>query len=181
MKDPKILKRKGKYLSLLLRHKPEQGNLVLDLNGYSIIDPVLKALDITQEELDYIVENNNKSRFIYDEAKTKIRATQGHSVPINLNHLKVKKPPHFLYHGTSLDNRESILNSGLLKGMRHHVHLSKDLETASKVGLRYAKKMEKLWVIQIPARLMHFDGYKFLETENGVWLTDHVPPKYLVE
>ena len=175
----KQLKDKGRYMSLLLRHKPENENLQLDEYGFVLIENLLNALNITEEELNYIVESNNKQRFIFDEGHIKIRATQGHSIPIKLFQSTAVKPPHLLYHGTSVFNKTSILKSGLDKRQRHHVHLSEDKDTAINVGLRYAKTKTNLWIIEIEAKLMDFDGYKFYKTENGVWLTDHVPPKYI--
>lgn len=178
-KRKKQLKDKGRYMSLLLRHKPENENLVLDEYGFAYVVSLTKALDITKDELTYIVESNNKSRFIFDEMGTRIRATQGHSIPIKLYNSTAIRPPHNLYHGTSLSNKGSIMSIGLHKAKRHHVHLTDDKETAINVGMRYAKKRDNLWVITISSKLMDFDGYKFYKTENNVWLTDHVPPKYI--
>lgn len=173
------MKQKGRYMSLLLRHKPENENLQLDEYGFAYVASLIKALDITKEDLNYIVESNNKSRFIFDENKTRIRATQGHSIPIKLYNDKAIRPPHFLFHGTALSNKDSIMSIGLQKAKRHHVHLTDDRKTAVQVGMRYAKHEKNLWILQIETKLMDFDGYKFYKTENGVWLTDHVPPKYI--
>lgn len=168
-------------MSLLLRHKPENENLQIDEYGFVYVVSLLKALDITKEELISIVDSNNKSRFIFDENKTRIRATQGHSIPIKLYNDKAIRPPHFLFHGTALSNKGSIMSIGLHKAKRHHVHLTDNRETAVQVGIRYAKNEQNLWIIEIKSKLMDFDGYKFYKTENNVWLTDHVPPKYILK
>ena len=133
---------------------------------------------MSDEDLEWIVDNNNKKRFSYSEDMMLIRANQGHSINVDVQLEKVE-PPHYLYHGTTSDNLNGIIEKGLLKMNRQHVHLTDDEDTAINVGLRYAKKRDKLLVLKIQAKLMSFDGYKFFLSKNGVYLTDHVPTKYL--
>lgn len=172
------IKEKSRYLSLLLRHKPEKANLTLDEFGWCSVEEVLENLNMTKEELDRVVEENNKQRFKYNEDHTKIKANQGHSIKIK-NDIKKERPPSVLYHGTSASNRRAILKTGLKKMRRNHVHLSQDLETAKDVGMRYAKRENNLWIIEVNAAKMHADGFEFFLSDNNVWLTDSVPPQYL--
>jgi putative RNA 2'-phosphotransferase len=177
--NTKELTRKGKYMSMLLRHSPEKENLSMDEYGYVKVKDLCNALKISRSDLDWIVENNNKKRFTFGGGYQKdlIRATQGHSITIKYD-LEPIEPPSLLFHGTSYDNKEVIEEEGLKKMQRHHVHLTDNLETAENVGLRYAKKKGKLWIITVEAKRMWEDGYDFYKTENGVWLTDHVPSVY---
>lgn len=179
MKTPKELNRIGRYMSQLLRHAPEKENLAMDSQGYVMVKDLCTALKINREELDWIVNENNKKRFAYagGHQKDLIRASQGHSVNINLGYESIE-PPALLFHGTSWDNKETILERGLKRMSRHHVHLTESLETAEQVGLRYAKKRGKLWIITIEAKQMWEDGFDFYKSDNGVWLTDHVPSVY---
>lgn len=177
--DTKKLRHKGRYMSKLLRHSPEEENLSMDEYGYVRVKELCSALKINREELNWIVENNNKKRFIFGGGYQKdlIRATQGHSFKVKMR-LQPIEPPEILYHGTSWHNKDSITKTGLDKINRQHVHLTDDIEIAKSVGLRYAKNENKLWIISIQAKKMWEIGYDFYKTENGVWLTDHVPPKY---
>jgi len=129
---------------------------------------------ITYDELVDCVVTNDKQRFAFDETGDLIRANQGHSVEVDLQ-LEEREPPDVLYHGTVERFQPSILEAGLLRGKRHHVHLSKDIETAHKVGARRGKPI----ILQVDAGRMYHDGHKFLLSANGVWLTDAVPPGYL--
>ncbi|CAA7386313.1 RNA 2'-phosphotransferase [Chryseobacterium fistulae] len=172
-------KKLSKFLSLILRHQPELINLTLDENGWADIEDLkLKSshnkMYFTLEELDEVVETNNKKRFIFNEDKTKIRANQGHSIDIDLG-LKPQKPPEFLYHGTALHNIDSILEKGIEKRSRQHVHLSLDKETATKVGMRHGKPI----ILTIRTSKMFEDGVLFYLSENGVWLTDYVNVQYI--
>lgn len=173
MIDEKELKRKGRYMSLLLRHQPEKEKLRLDERGYCSVDELCSKLDLTKEDLDWIVANNSKKRFSYNEDCTKIRANQGHSIKIKLDLVEITPPP-ILYHGTAKKYLSSIQKEGLKPMSRHHVHLSKDLETARQVGRRHGM----LRIIKIDAKRMHADGIQFYESENGVVLVDHVDVKY---
>ena len=166
---------KSKFLSLILRHKPEEIGLKLDENGWGDVQFILDNTGLTINELNIIVETNNKKRFAFNDDKTKIRANQGHSIDIDLN-LKPITPPDELYHGTASKNLNIILVSGLLKMKRQHVHLSDNKITAISVGKRHGDPV----VISLNTKLMVEDGYEFFKSENGVWLTDNVPNKYIV-
>jgi putative RNA 2'-phosphotransferase len=169
----------SKYLSRHLRHAPEDLGLVLEPGGWVFIDDLLlgaseAGFPITSEELDAVVRACEKQRFAVDETGTKIRANQGHSAEVDLQ-LESADPPPELYHGTPERNREAILRDGLHKMARHHVHLSPDTQTASKVGQRRGKPV----ILVVNAARMRADGHVFFRSANGVWLVDHVPPEYL--
>lgn len=173
-------KKISKFLSLVLRHKPEIINLNLDENGWTSVDELITKSKrdsyegFTFEELEEIVETNDKKRFIFNEDKTRIRANQGHSIDIDLA-LKPQHPPEFLYHGTAQKNVDSILKNGIEKRNRQHVHLSLDKETATKVGMRHGKPI----ILTIGTGKMFEDGVLFYLSENGVWLTDFVDAQYI--
>lgn len=172
-------KKTSKFLSYVLRHHPELINLNLDENGWANVDELIAkstndSQGFTFEELNEIVETNDKKRFIFNEDKTRIRANQGHSIDINLA-LIPQHPPEFLYHGTAQSNIESILENGIEKRNRQHVHLSQDKETASKVGMRHGKPV----ILTINTQKMFEDGLEFYLSENNVWLTDFVDIKYI--
>lgn len=176
--DDKNLVRNSKFLSLVLRHEPDAAGVTLDKEGWIDIDTLLKGCAshghaMTREELDYIVANNDKKRFIIEGSR--IRATQGHSIEVELKYDPVTPPP-ILYHGTATRFVASIKEKGLIKGDRQHVHLSPDIQTASKVGKRHGYPV----VIVVKSALMHEAGFQFFHTPNNVWLTDHVPPEYLM-
>lgn len=173
----KELLRTGKFLSIILRHKPEEVGLSLDKNGWLNIPDLLDAIrphgyNINRNDLEKIVETNNKKRFVIEGDR--IRANQGHSVNVDLN-LKERTPPEFLFHGTSSASAYKILTEGINKFTRHHVHLSDNYETAKNVGDRRGKSC----VLIIEASLMKKEGYKFYLSKNGVWLTDYVPPEFI--
>jgi putative RNA 2'-phosphotransferase len=170
----------SKFLSLVLRHKPEVIGLNLDENGWADVKELQEKCakqnqDFTLEELDEIVETNDKKRFIYNEDKTKIRANQGHSIDIDLA-LKPQQPPEFLYHGTAENNVKSILEKGIEKRSRQHVHLSSDKDTAAKVGMRHGKPV----LLTIMTGKMYENGITFYLSENKVWLTDFIDPEYIM-
>jgi len=174
-------KKLSKFLSYVLRHHPELIDLNLDENGWANVDELITkskndSQGFTFEELDEIVETNDKKRFIFNEDKTRIRANQGHSVDINLA-LIPQHPPEFLYHGTAQSNIESILEKGIEKRSRQHVHLSQDKETATKVGMRHGKPI----ILIINTGKMFEDGLKFYLSENNVWLTDFVDATYILQ
>jgi putative RNA 2'-phosphotransferase len=177
--NEKIVKNKSKLLSLVLRHSPETIGLKLDPNGWVFVSDLIAQCNRHQHPMDealltFIVENNDKKRFAFNEDKTKIRASQGHSVEINLA-LEAKTPPAFLYHGTAEKTVALIRTSGIMKMNRQHVHLSQEKETATKVGSRHGKPV----VLTILAEKMSQDGILFYQSENGVWLTDFVDSKYI--
>lgn len=169
----------GVFLSLVLRHKPEEIGLTLNENGWVSVEVLLHQMNgygkkISMEELEEIVATNDKKRYQFSEDKASIRASQGHSVAVDLE-LPSAIPPQFLYHGTAERNVISILQNGIEKRKRHHVHLSKDEATAVNVGSRHGKPV----VLTILSGEMAADGFKFYISENGVWLTDEVPAKYI--
>ncbi|ROH96094.1 RNA 2'-phosphotransferase [Chryseobacterium daecheongense] len=172
-------KKISKFLSLILRHQPEAIHLELDENGWADIEELREKsarnkINFTLEELDEVVETNNKKRFAFNEDKTKIRANQGHSIDVDLA-LTPQQPPEYLYHGTAEINIPSILEKGIEKRSRQHVHLSSDKETATKVGMRHGKPV----ILTIRTGLMLQEGIEFYLSENGVWLTDFVDAKYI--
>lgn len=173
------LKSTSKFLSLVLRHNPAQIGLQLDENGWAIVDELIKKVNAKGNKIDIdllneIVETNDKKRFAFNDDKTKIRASQGHSIEIDLA-LKPIEPPDNLYHGTATRFVESILKEGLTKQQRQHVHLSEKLETATAVGARHGKPT----ILMVNAKQMHEDGFLFYKSENDVFLTDAVPLNYI--
>jgi putative RNA 2'-phosphotransferase len=179
MLSEKEVVRISKFLSLVLRHKPQVLNIRLDEQGWVAVDDLLEKLNakgfsVDQKVLQYVVETNNKKRFALSDDGSKIRASQGHSLNVNLG-LESSIPPVILYHGTAEKNRDKILNEGLKKQKRQHVHLSADKETAITVGRRHGKPV----VFTVKAGEMHHDGHVFFLSANGVWLTETVPADYL--
>ena len=169
----------SKTMSKALRHKPQSLGLQLSLSGWVAVDTLLEAFNrkgfgITRAELEEVVAKNDKQRFAFDEHKQNIRASQGHSVPIELG-LVPLEPPEFLFHGTTAQSIPAILESGLDKMRRHHVHLSIDTQTALKVGSRHGKAV----ILKVHALEMHRAGHAFYCSANGVWLANSVPPKFL--
>jgi putative RNA 2'-phosphotransferase len=177
--NPKRLIHISKFLSKHLRHAPEEIGLTLEPGGWVSVDALLEAcrqagMTFSRSELDQVVAENNKQRFAFDETGLRIRANQGHSVEVDLQ-LEPTAPPAVLYHGTSKGPHEAILKNGLKKMSRHHVHLSLDVETAFKVGTRHGKPV----ILLVDAEKMARDGFVFYVSNNGVWLTDRVPPTYI--
>ncbi|MEM8898546.1 MAG: RNA 2'-phosphotransferase [Bacteroidota bacterium] len=175
----KSLKKISKMLSLVLRHAPEKIGLVLDEAGWADVGELIrkvnaKGFDITPTILKEVVETNDKQRFSFNEDGTRIRANQGHS--ININHgFVATEPPEILYHGTAVKSLESILANGIDKRKRHHVHLSADMETATRVGQRHGKVV----ILEVAAQKMQQAGHEFYLSENKVWLTDFVPTGFI--
>jgi putative RNA 2'-phosphotransferase len=175
------LTRTSKYLSLVLRHRPETIGLTLDQHGWVPVDVLLTALaghgrPLSRAELDRVVAENDKRRFAYDGTGTRIRANQGHSVPVELDHAPAV-PPALLYHGTHPAALGAIFREGLRPMARHAVHLSPDTATAERVGARRGRPV----VLTVDAGRMAADGHTFQRTPNGVWLTAAVPPEYLAQ
>jgi putative RNA 2'-phosphotransferase len=169
----------GKFLSMVLRHRPEVIRIQPDAQGWVDVHTLLNQCrahgkPIDRDTLEAIVATNNKKRYIFSEDGLRIRANQGHSIPVELGYEPVT-PPDTLYHGTAEQHVHGILSAGLLRQKRHHVHLSADLDTAEKVGIRHGK----LVLFKVDAGRMHADGYRFFCSPNGVWLTDEVPAEYL--
>ncbi len=170
----------SKFLSYVLRHKPEAIGIALDAEGWVDVDELLTAAAqhgkrISRELLKQIVATNDKQRFAFSPDGRSIRANQGHSVAVDLA-LAPCDPPELLYHGTVERFLDSIRRQGLLRGGRHHVHLSADRETAAKVGARRGRPV--IFVVQSAA--MHRAGHQFFRSSNGVWLTETVPPEFLI-
>jgi len=171
------IKNVSKFLSLLLRHKPETIGLMLDENGWADIDELIsksKEIALTRALIDEVVADSDKQRFIIEG--NKIRANQGHSIAVDLE-FKAVRPPDMLYHGTATRFLDSIMQGGLTKQQRLHVHLSKNIETATAVGKRHGKVV----ILEVESKKMFEDGYEFYLSENEVWLTDVVPVEYLKE
>ncbi|WEK37784.1 MAG: RNA 2'-phosphotransferase [Candidatus Pseudobacter hemicellulosilyticus] len=177
--DEKALKTTSKFLSLVLRHQPEAIGITLDEQGWTNVAALMTKLQqhnfpITLEQLKVLVETNAKKRFAFNEDFSSIRASQGHSVSIELGY-NPAIPPAVLYHGTGQQSIASIQETGLDKRERHHVHLSADRETALNVGQRHGKPC----IFEVAAAQMQQEGFTFFQSDNGVWLTDHVPVRYL--
>ncbi len=178
--NEKKIKRISKFLSLILRHNPDKINLELDENGWANVDELLSKSSkgntrFSMETLEEVVETNDKKRFAFNGDKTKIRANQGHSIKTIDLELEVIEPPTFLYHGTVGKFMQSIRGKGLQKMSRQHVHLSNDLETATKVGSRRGHPI----ILSVRSKDMYDAGHAFYQSENGVWLTDEVPPEFI--
>jgi putative RNA 2'-phosphotransferase len=173
----KDLVRASKFISKVLRHDPSAAGVTLDRKGWVDIDALLAGVHekggmyVSREMFDKIVAENDKKRFVVEG--NKVRAAQGHSVQVDLGYEAVE-PPDSLFHGTATRFLNSIKQSGLQPGKRQHVHLSADIETATKVGQRHGK----LAIITIDAKGAHKAGVKFYQADNGVWLSDPIPYGY---
>ena len=168
------LTRVSRYLSLILRHKPEVAGIELDKHGWAKVSELLPAMKIDMETLEEIVRTDEKGRYSFNDDHSKIRANQGHSIDVDVE-LKETKPPIRLFHGTAWKYINSIMKTGLNRQTRKYVHLSKDIDTAVKVGARHGTPV----VLIIDTEQMYKDGYKFYLSANGVWLTHNVPVKYI--
>jgi len=170
----------SKFMSQVLRHRPEKIGITLDKNGWTNVDALIEGMNksgripVTLDDVKYVVATNDKQRFTFNEDFTKIRANQGHSIPVDVE-LEETAPPAVLYHGTSTGSLQSILENGIIARRRLYVHLSGDIETAIKVGKRHGKPV----VLNIDAVKMYKEGYKFFLSANGVWLTEKVPIEYV--
>jgi putative RNA 2'-phosphotransferase len=169
----------SKFMSLVLRHKPEGIGLVLDRNGWADIGALIEkasahGMALTREMIADVVASSNKQRFAIDETGQRIRANQGHSVDVDLG-LAPSEPPTLLFHGTGEKSVAAIRIEGLKPGRRQHVHLSRDEETAIKVGSRHGRAV----VLRIAAARMRAQGHAFFLSTNGVWLTDCVPSQFI--
>ena len=172
----------GKTLAFLLRHKPDSVGLSVDEFGYVSVADLLDAVTehyfpLDMDTLQKVVDTDSKGRYAFNSDKTKIRALQGHSFPVNLE-LVEQTPPDVLYHGTPRRNSSNIEVEGLCKMERNHVHLTDDIYTAFNVGMRYH---DKVVICVVDAKQMSIDGFKFYQSQNNVWLIEHVPSKYLLQ
>ena len=171
--------RTSKFMSLVLRHRPEAAGVTLDANGYIDVDTLLAALArnghaLTRERLEELVESNDKKRFGFDETGTLIRAVQGHSREVDLGY-DPADPPVMLFHGTVGKFLDAIREHGLTPRSRQYVHLSRDHETAVAVGRRRGKPV----ILEIDSAAMGAAGHLFYLATNGVWLTEAVPPRFI--
>lgn len=166
-------------MSLVLWHRPGVIGLQLDENGWALLDELIAKMNTQGVNADaaairHIVDNNDKKRFAFNEDQSKIRASQGHSLPVELN-LEEVVPPAILYHGTAESNLDKILQTGIQKQSRQHVHLSETMETAKTVGSRHGRPI----ILTVDALAMYDAGYKFYLSANHVWLTNEVPPVFI--
>jgi len=170
----------SRLLSFVLRHKPETIGIQLDHEGWVPVTTLLAALQthgspVSMDELQEVVATNEKQRFAFSADGMCIRASQGHSITVDLGYQPVA-PPEILYHGTGEKYIQQIRQEGLRKRSRRHVHLSPDHATALAVGQRHGKPV----ILEVLAGAMARNGYRFFLSDNGVWLTDAVPVEYLV-
>jgi putative RNA 2'-phosphotransferase len=171
--------RVSKYLSLILRHKPGAAGVSLDSEGWVAIDDLIAGaarhgIFLSRAELDEVVRKNDKQRFAYSDDGRRIRASQGHSIDVDLGLLPLA-PPAVLYHGTVERFLPSIMADGIKKRSRQQVHLSADAATAARVGSRRGRPV----ILTIAAGAMHSAGFRFYLSDNNVWLTDEVPPQFI--
>ena len=171
----------SKFIAYILRHNPSAASVELDENGWAdvgeLIDGVCKTgRQLNLQALEEIVQSDGKQRFSFNEDKTKIRANQGHSISVDVQ-MSELAPPEVLYHGTAEKYIESVRQQGILSKSRNYVHLSKDVQTAKKVGSRHGRPV----VLKIDAKGMYEEGYKFLLSANGIWQTKQVPVKFITE
>lgn len=167
------------FISLVLRHKPDAAGIQLDEHGWANVEELISGINSTGrkidiEKLDEIVSTDEKRRYSFNEDKSLIRANQGHSIPVDVE-LREQEPPEFLYHGTAERFLENIQAEGLKPMSRLYVHLSKDKETALRVGKRHGKSI----VLKVHSGELFRNGIRFHLSENGVWLTKFVPARYL--
>ncbi|OON70985.1 RNA 2'-phosphotransferase [Hymenobacter sp. CRA2] len=179
MATPDPHRKLSKFLSLVLRHEPQAIGLTLDGAGWTDVDELLTRLHqhghaVDRSLLEAVVAGSDKQRFAFSPDGQRIRANQGHSVEVELGYAP-QTPPELLYHGTAERNVAAIQAEGLVKQQRHHVHLSPDVETAHKVGERHGRPV----VFTVRAGEMHRQGHQFYRSDNGVWLTDAVPPQFI--
>jgi len=169
------------FISLVLRHNPDAAGIKLDKHGWANVDELINGIGNTGRRIDMsileeIVASDQKKRYSFSDDRRLIRANQGHSISVDVE-LKEEEPPMFLYHGTAKRFLDSIDIEGLKPMSRLYVHLSKDIETALKVGSRHGQTI----ALKICSKEMFDEGYKFFLSENGVWLTKQVPIKYIHE
>lgn len=179
--EERRLERLSKFISMILRHKPEVIGITLDEHGWADVDELIKGINETGEEVEFskttlekIVKTDKKQRYSVSQDKTLIRANQGHSIPVDVE-LEKKEPLKILYHGTGVKSVKAIQEQGLLSMERLYVHLSTDVETATNVGKRHGTPV----IFKVNTEQMQKDGYDFFQSVNGVWLTKEVPAKYL--
>lgn len=168
----------GRFLCLVLRHHPEGAGIALDEHGWADVETLLDGVcstgrRIDRDTLERIVREDNKQRYLFSEDHTRIRANQGHSIPVDVELRKVQ-PPRYLYHGTATRFLSAIQTEGIKRMNRQYVHLSPDYQTAIAVGRRYGVPV----VLRADAGTMARNRETFFQSENGVWLCEYVPPEY---
>ncbi len=170
--------KESRFLALVLRHKPEEAGITLDKHGWANVDELVRGISsqrpFTVEMLEEIVATDSKDRYSFNEDHTLVRANQGHSVDVDVE-LEPKRPPAVLYHGTAQRFLDSVFSIGLLPKGRLYVHLSSDVDTASKVGSRHGSPA----VLRVDTGAMVEEGFEFFRSKNGVWLVKSVPAEYL--
>ena len=170
----------SKFISLILRHKPETIGISLDEHGWADVQELIDGINasgghsLDRELLEEIVRTDEKQRYSFNEDHSLIRANQGHSIPVDVE-LEEKVPPAILYHGTGEKYVSAIDREGLIPKSRLYVHLSSEMETAKKVGSRHGRPV----IYTVDCSTMTADGYQFFLSANNVWLTKEVPAKYL--
>ena len=168
----------SRFLCLILRHKPDEIGITLDEYGWANVEELIKGVSkkykFNIDILEEIVRTDEKQRYSFNEDHTKIRANQGHSIPVDVE-LEAIEPPEYLYHGTAVKYVDSIRETGLIPKSRLYVHLSVDKETAKNVGNRHGMP----FVYRVCSGKMYRDGFIFYKSKNGVWLTKSVPVRYL--
>ena len=175
------LVRASKFIALVLRHRPQAAGITLDERGWADVRELIAGVNATGHHrldmatLEEIVATDEKRRYAFDEGHVRIRANQGHSVPVDVG-LREATPPDVLYHGTAERFCASIERRGLLPRGRLYVHLSTDIPTAIKVGSRHGRPV--VW--RVDCRRMLEDGLRFFLSENGGWLVESVPSQYLL-
>jgi putative RNA 2'-phosphotransferase len=172
-------KRLSKFLSLVLRHEPQAIGIALDVAGWTSVAELLAARarhgkNVSRADIEFVVQTSDKKRFALSEDGLSIRASQGHSIEVDLGYSPAE-PPELLFHGTVDRFLDSIRRQGLIKGNRHHVHLSAGRETALSVGSRRGKPV----VLMVRSGVMQAKGHAFYLSANGVWLTEHVPREFI--
>ncbi len=171
------MKSLSKFLSLILRHQPQKVGIELDEHGWADVEELCRRVrGLDRATLEQIVAQDEKQRYSFSADGKLIRANQGHSIPVDVEPAELE-PPEILYHGTGEKFAASIRAQGLIRKSRLYVHLSGDTETARKVGQRHGKPL----IFLVESGKMFADGFKFYRSVNGVWLTEHVPAKYLKE
>lgn len=177
--SPDQTTRTSKFLSLVLRHEPNAAHVTLDSAGWTDVAALLEGCakaghPLTRADLDHVVTTNAKKRFEFSPDGLRIRASQGHSVEVELEYTP-QTPPELLYHGTATRFLDSIRAKGLLKMQRHHVHLSAESKMTLEAGARRGRPV----LLAILAGEMHRAGHVFCRSTNGVWLVEHVPPEFI--
>ena len=172
--------RLGRFLSLVLRHNPQAAGITLDEHGWADVEALLGGVRRTgrqmdREDLERIVRENSKQRYAFNQDHSKIRANQGHSLPVDVE-LRRETPPQVINHGTAARFLEAIRREGLRRMSRQYVHLSGDYATALAVGRRHGAPA----VLTVDAAAMAAAGFVFYRSENGVWLCAAVPAAYLI-